>query len=120
MPIRNILIGVAGLLFLALLHLNFRDVISEVETSGNSMDPTVPAGSICLVNKSFPYEDIQAGDIVMYSCGGMEPYGRADGWIHRAIEESGESFVMRGDNNDRNDPFSMDENSYVGKVINFQ
>lgn len=79
-----------------------------------SMEPAVKVGSISIV-KRFNQEDIEVGDIIMFS----NKYN--ENIVHRVIEiekYKGQSlFVTKGDANMEPDGVLVDSSSYIGKVV---
>ncbi len=76
--------------------------------------PAVKVGSISIV-KRFKQEDIEVGDIIMFS----NKYN--ENIVHRVIEiekYKGQSlFVTKGDANMEPDGVLVDSSSYIGKVV---
>ncbi len=77
-----------------------------------SMEPNVPTWSLCFINQWTPYEDIEVGDIVVYT-------RKSDGLriIHRVIENTGNALVTKGDANRIDDGPSVTPDNLYGKYL---
>jgi len=78
---------------------------------GRSMNPTLWESDLLEV---FPYgvDQIQVGDVIAFQSEGCEEYT-----IHRAIKVEEHGIKARGDNNDSVDPFWIQPDQVVGKVL---
>ncbi len=76
-----------------------------------SMSPTIPVGSICVVNHNTPYSDINAGDIISFSIGENMQV------THRAIRIEPDGIVTQGDANNTEDATMVTEENYLGKTV---
>ena len=76
-----------------------------------SMEPTVPTGSLCFVNRRTAFEEIQAGDIVAFRMGELMV-------IHRAVRISGTGITTKGDANSAEDAeANVTQANYIGKTV---
>ena len=77
-----------------------------------SMEPNIPTWSLCFVNVWKPYEDIEEGDVVVYT-------RKSDGMriIHRVIEITDDALVTKGDANRIDDGPSVTPDNLYGKYI---
>lgn len=108
--IRNtiqILFIIIALAFIVLYLFGFR---FYVVTTG-SMHPTIPVGSICLVNRNVPYNDIVIGDIISFSIGENMLV------THRAIRIDADGITTKGDANHTEDAARVTEANYAGKTV---
>lgn len=76
-----------------------------------SMSPTIPVGSICVVNHNTPYSDINAGDVISFSIGENMQV------THRAISIEPDGIVTKGDANNTEDATMVTEENYLGKTV---
>ena len=78
-----------------------------------SMSPTIEVDSMILV-KEMKKEEIISDDIITYY--GHNKESRV---THRVmeVEDSGRSFITKGDANQINDPLPLDGNKLIGKVV---
>ena len=77
-----------------------------------SMEPNIPTWSLCVINVRIPYEDIELGDVVVYS-------RHSDGTriIHRVIEIRENALVTKGDANRSDDGPSVTPDNLYGKYL---
>ena len=75
-----------------------------------SMEPTIPAGSICFVNQRTAFADVQKDDIIVF---------RMDEIIvtHRAVKIHPDGITTRGDANTIEDAAKTTSANYIGKTI---
>lgn len=78
---------------------------------GNSMLPTIEPGSI-VITKKVP--DYYIDDIVSYT---QSEEGIEKVVVHRIIDEADDGFIIRGDNNRKNDPGTVPPETIHGKAI---
>lgn len=97
------------LLFAGGIWMNISDIEYRVVLSG-SMEPDIMTGSICFIDMSVPYEDIQEGDIIVFSQGNAYV-------THRVISVKEEGFVTKGDANTCSDGLSTTKENYYGQNI---
>lgn len=92
--------------------------IAFVKILTPSMEPTIPAGSYILAEKT-DAGDIKVGDVIMFYSRDAAIYGKIN--THRVVEINEEngvrSFITRGDNNPVNDKDPVPEQDVVGKYI---
>ena len=81
--------------------------------NGYSMKPTImPNQKVEII--FFPFEDLCIGDIIAFR------YYRNHITIHRIVEilhGDEKLLITKGDHNENNDPYFVNENVYFGKVI---
>jgi signal peptidase len=82
---------------------------------GNSMLGTIEPGSFVVLKAKEKYE---VGDIVGYSTSIDSVFGGRN-VVHRIMEEKSGGFVIKGDNNPRNDPYIVSQDSILGEAIFF-
>ena len=74
-----------------------------------SMEPTLREKGVCVVKKA-TYDEVDVGDIIMYTI--------EDKTItHRIVEKTEEGIRTKGDNNDVNDAYLLQEENIRAKVI---
>ena len=83
-----------------------------VAVVSGSMEPTIPTGSLCLVNIRRPYAQIEEGDVIVY-------VRKSDGLriIHRVVAVSDAGLVTRGDANSIDDGLSTTAENYYGTSL---
>ena len=104
---QNLLYPIAVvILFLAIYFLGPFRLVAVVS---GSMEPTIPTGSLCVINVRRPYEKLKEGDVIVY-------LRKSDGAriIHRAISITDEGIVTKGDANRIDDGLSTTEENYFG------
>ena len=94
-----------SLILLSLFHIRFYIVMT------GSMTPTIPVGSICVVNHNILFEDISAGDIISFQVGDSTSV------THRAIRITNEGIITKGDSNDIEDIAPVTAENYLGKTV---
>jgi len=80
-----------------------------------SMEPTIHTGSLCLVNTTVTYDDIEVGDVIAFEISGTN--GSTVKVTHRAVEITEDGIETKGDANDVTDGISTTEENYVGKTV---
>ena len=97
---------------LVLLALYFILPFRLVSVVSGSLEPTIPTGSLCIVNIRRPYEKVEVGDVIVY----VRKY---DGLriIHRVIEVTDEGLVTKGDHNQISDGVSTTADNYFGTSL---
>lgn len=99
-----IMIGVMSVFLLMLPHIG---ISVDVVMSG-SMEPTLKTGGIVFTDtrNCIP----EAGDIVTYKRGESKV-------THRIIRKEKQSYITKGDANNREDPIVVNADQIIGKVI---
>lgn len=76
---------------------------------GNSMLPTLTPGQLIYIRKGIA--DIHAGDVIVYKGAKSDRYT-----VHRIKKKSGSGWILRGDNNSKNDPLTLPPEQIIGRV----
>ena len=76
-----------------------------------SMEPQIPVGSICLVDRHCALQELQAGDIITYH---SSPSAVV---THRVVSVGEEGAVTRGDANETVDEKAVTAEDLIGKCI---
>lgn len=97
----------AALWFFALGPRQLGGPVTYVITSGNSMEPGINSGDLVLARESADYD---VGDIVAYDSPDVKKT-----ILHRVIDREGDTFVLRGDNNDWIDSHTPTGHEIYGK-----
>ena len=100
-----IIVLAVALIILSLLRIRFYVVMT------GSMTPTIPVGSICMVNHNVPFEQIAQGDIISFRT------GDAANVTHRAVRITQEGIITQGDANTVEDAAPVTADNYLGKTI---
>ena len=69
-----------------------------------SMEPTIMTGDI-VIAKRVAFEDVEVGDIVIYKH--TFTNGKTVSIMHRVVEKYDDHLIMKGDNNETNDPWEV-------------
>lgn len=87
-----------------------KDSFIDVVFTGNSMNPTLRAGYLLTVT---PYvnEPILKGDVIYFQHQGQMAV------VHRVVQVAEEGIKTRGDNKYFNDPYLLQEDDIIGKVV---
>ncbi|WP_419012986.1 signal peptidase I [Dysosmobacter sp.] len=102
---------VAGVCIVILLSLLLSGLRLCVIQSG-SMEPTIPTYSVCLVTTQVDYDDLSAGDIVVYT-------RQSDGQqiVHRVVDITDTGAITRGDANQTDDGVSVTPDNLYAQYI---
>jgi len=92
-----------------LLILYVIGIVPTVISSG-SMEPAIPTGSLCMINRNYPFEKIKVNDIIVY----YQPEQKV---IHRVVKVSEQDVRTKGDANDFVDRLRATKNNYYGKFM---
>jgi signal peptidase I len=80
--------------------------------SGNSMLPTLKSGEMAVVFKSYPFEKLRIGDVVIIES------DRGFSVIHRIVRRNrGGTWVTQGDNNAREDRELLGQDNFGGLAL---
>jgi signal peptidase I len=79
---------------------------------GVSMQPIIGEGTIIVVEPT-KWEDLKEADIVVY----RTPVGKLV--AHRLIRLEGDHWIIKGDNNDIIDPYTVTRENLVGVAVNY-
>ncbi|MDO5424637.1 MAG: signal peptidase I [Eubacteriales bacterium] len=98
--------------YLIVILLGLISGIRPCAVISGSMEPNLPTWSLCFVDTRASYDNIQTGDIVVYS-------RRADGLriIHRVIAIEPEGMITKGDANSVSDGLSVGRDNLYGKSL---
>lgn len=102
---------VAGVCIVILLSVWLFGLRLCVIQSG-SMEPTIPTYSVCLVTTQVDYDDLSAGDIVVYT-------RQSDGQqiVHRIVDITDAGAITRGDANQTDDGVSVTPDNLYARYI---
>ena len=75
-----------------------------------SMEPKIPTGSLCFVDKKYPFDQLKKGDVIVYQV----PRQKV---IHRIVEVVDGGYKVKGDANQNVDRALITEENYYGKSI---
>lgn len=92
-----------------------RPFVVTFQAEGDSMLGTFPSSHVAAVDVAYPYDDLQAGDIVL-----RWDYVIHDYTLHRLVSKDGEWWTARGDNNPSNDTAFVTPVTYVGMYVDTQ
>ena len=95
---------------ICILALSLLGITPYTVTSG-SMEPNIHTGSLCFVNTRTDYEDIEVGDVVVFST------ATGSKVTHRVISITDDGFETKGDNNDNSDGVSTTKSNFYGKTL---
>ena len=87
--------------------IQFGGQVAYVIVSGNSMEPLYRQGDLVIVHQAAEYK---AGDIVTYRHPDIGPV------IHRIVDQQGDRFVLKGDNNTWTDSYLPAKMDIIGKA----
>ena len=103
----QVLFMILAAAFILLYCLGFR---FYVVTTG-SMEPAIPVGSICLVDRNTPFDAIAQGDIISFSIGENMLV------THWAVRIDAEGITTKGDANNAEDAAKVTQENYAGKTL---
>lgn len=104
-------ISIVLLFIMAMLWIRDRGICLRIVASG-SMEPKLRVGSLCVIEKKYPMEEIEVGDIIAFSLD-------ENTWVtHRVVQISSDGkFLTKGDANETADLGWVSKNQYEGKTI---
>lgn len=76
-----------------------------------SMEPELPVGSICLIDRRYSFSELIPGDIITFRLSDDSVV------THRAVRIIGDTVYTRGDANNAEDSSPVTEEGYIGKCI---
>jgi signal peptidase I len=79
---------------------------------GPSMEPIIGNGTIIVVMPT-KWEDLREDDIVVY----RTPSGKLV--AHRLVRLEGDQWIIKGDNNDEIDPYTVTRDNLLGVAVNY-
>ena len=80
-----------------------------VETG--SMSPSIPMGSVCIVDLNSDYSSVSVGDVISFRIGDGASV------THRAVEISPDGITTRGDANISDDTSLVTPDDFIGKTV---
>lgn len=112
-PVGHVLLTIV-LIALLLLNLSPLWGIDKYVVTSGSMEPSIPTGSIAVVNSNVKFEDVSIGDVIIFE------YEQSR-IIHRVVDEkvmNGERYLKtKGDANKRDDGFLTTKDNYYGVSV---
>jgi signal peptidase I len=101
-------LSVAALWFSFLAPISLGGPVSLIWVSGTSMEPTLHTGDLSIMYERRSYDP---GDLVAFEI----PEGGTV--IHRVIRETNDGYQFRGDNRNRDDPWTLDGEAIRGRQL---
>lgn len=97
--------------FIVLAVPRFFGITPDIVLSG-SMEPSIPTGSICFVDREADKYEIETDDVISYRLSNGTLV------LHRVIgfDENG-NYITKGDANDNEDFYPISPESFVGKAV---
>lgn len=108
--IRNGILMLLGILLAAAAP--FAAGIRMAYVKSGSMEPEIHVGSICLMDTNVRKQEIQKGDVIVFSVGKEQALV-----THRVADITEKGFRTKGDGNDRKDPWLVSPDDLKGKVL---
>ncbi len=105
----NIITIIYALLCLAIIITCLIGIQPTVVLSG-SMEPNIPTGSLCFVNKKYPFDQLKKGDVIVYQV----PRQKV---IHRIVKIEEGGYRVKGDANENIDRALITKENYYGKNL---
>lgn len=78
-----------------------------------SMEPTIQNGDLVHVDKNFPFEDLEIGDVIEF-----QTYQKK--LLHRIIGSDEGGWVMKGDAHRNRDITRVTKDNYLGKMVKIE
>ena len=75
-----------------------------------SMRPKMPIGTICFIDKKYPFKNYRVGDIIVYISKNKKV-------VHRIVEKNDHGYRTKGDANINVDVALITEEIYYGKCV---
>ena len=75
-----------------------------------SMKPKLGPGTICFIDKEYPFKEFKVGDILVYMSKDKKV-------VHRVVEVTKDGYRTKGDANEKVDVKEITEDIYYGKCI---
>lgn len=101
------IIIIVGSVFVILFCIGIQPYVVE----SGSMQPDIPTGSLCFINKKAKYEDMKVGDIIAFK---INSNAFA---THRIASITNEGFETKGDANNVIDNIITTKDNYIGQNI---
>lgn len=81
-----------------------------IVTTG-SMEPAIPVGSVCFVNRNTELSAVKVGDVISFSMGEKLLV------THRVVKIGNGEYTTRGDANNADDASPVTKKNYIGKTV---
>ena len=108
--ISEVLLWVCIIVCVSLIALKLFGIRLYVVSTG-SMMPTIPVGSVCVVDTNVPIESISVDDVISFTVG-------ADSAVtHRAVRIENGGIITKGDANNAEDTAAVTKDNYIGKTV---
>ena len=101
------IIIIVGSVFVILFCIGIQPYVVE----SGSMQPDIPTGSLCFINKKAKYENTKVGDIIAFK---INSNAFA---THRIVSITNEGFETKGDANNVIDNIITTKDNYIGQNI---
>ncbi len=101
------IIIIVGSVFVILFCIGIQPYVVE----SGSMQPDIPTGSLCFINKKAKYENMKVGDIIAFK---INSNAFA---THRIVSITNEGFETKGDANNVIDNIITTKDNYIGQNI---
>ena len=101
------IIIIVGSVFVILSCIGIQPYVVE----SGSMQPDIPTGSLCFINKKAKYENMKVGDIIAFK---INSNAFA---THRIVSITNEGFETKGDANNVIDNIITTKDNYIGQNI---
>ena len=107
--IMNIIVSFVSFLLILFVILFFLGIKPTIVVSG-SMEPTLPVGSLCMIDTKYPIENVKTNDIIVY-------YVKKQKVIHRVYLVRDGIVRTKGDANSNVDRAAITIENYYGKYL---
>lgn len=101
------IIIIVGSVFVILFCIGIQPYVVE----SGSMQPEIPTGSLCFINKKAKYENMKVGDVIAFK---INSNAFA---THRIVSITDEGFETKGDANNVIDNIITTQDNYIGQNI---
>lgn len=101
------IIIIVGSVFVILFCIGIQPYVVE----SGSMQPDIPTGSLCFINKKAKYENMKVGDIIAFKIN-SNTFA-----THRIVSITNEGFETKGDANNVIDNIITTKDNYIGQNI---
>ena len=107
--IMNMIVTTISFFILLLIVFYFLGIKPTIVSSG-SMEPSLPVGSLCMIDTKYPIENVKINDIIVY-------YVKKQKVIHRVYNIQDGIIQTKGDANANVDRASITEENYYGRYL---